>query len=246
MEAPTTKLFGAGTVVGAVLALVVSVPSSWYGTPETDAYLFDPATYSPLWIERSLVPVMSLLAVLLLGIGLAVLVARDWSVAGRLRRWGGVLGALGVGMLTFTTLTFATSGSAAGTDVLGTLFVLLGALVGLVAVVVVLAGLIAAGVGYLRADRRVLGYALVVGQAVTGVTTAVGLAADFPEVLGFLPAAVPFTASFVAVGWELWTHPGAVGQPTEVHGDAGGADDATAESASADAVEDGDPDADSE
>lgn len=207
MGPDTSRALGAGAALGAVLAVVTAVPSKWYGAPTTDAYVFDPGTFSPLWVQRTLVPVASLLAVMLLAGGVAGLVLRDRAVAGRARRWGGASAAVGLGLGAVTMATFAAAEGSASTDGLDSLLVLVGLLVGLVGVPLALAGLVAAGVGYARTERPPVGYALVGGPAIATVVALAGLAGALPTVVGFLPVSVPLAAAFAVVGWELWIHP---------------------------------------
>lgn len=221
MRERTTRALGAGAALGAVLAVLASVPSRWYGVRETDAYVFDPTVLSPLWVERTVVPAASVLAVALLVAGVAALTARDWAVAGRARRWGGATATLGLAFVGFTTLTFALTGE--GVDLLGSLLVLVGALAGLVGALLALVGLVVAGVGLARAGRQTVGYALAGGTGLAALAAAVGVVADLPDAVGFLPVAVPLGAAFVAVGRELWIHPGEVaGTGGEGEGDGEG------------------------
>lgn len=196
---------GVASVVGAVLAAVASVPSRWYGLRETDAYIFDPATFSPLWIERTLVPVASLVAIGLLACGLAGLLLRDRSVAGRLRRWG--TGAAAVGLLLFEVPVLAFALTRNATSASGALVVLVAFLVGLVSVAVLLVGLLSSGVGYARTDRPLVGYALAGGTVVTAVLTGVSTTIDLSGFGGFLLMIAPLLGPFAVVGHELWTHP---------------------------------------
>jgi len=217
MRERTIRAFGGGAALGAALAVLASVPTRWYGAPQTDAYLFDPAVLSPLWVERTLVPAATVLAVVLLVAGVAALTARDWAVAGRARRWGGSTATLGLAFVGFTALTLAVGrGSGALT---GSLLVIVGVLVGLVGALLALVGLVVAGVGHARAGRSTVGYALAGGTGLATLVAVVGVVGDLPDVLGFLPFAVPFAAGFAAVGHELWTHPGPVAGPGGGGGD---------------------------
>lgn len=82
------------SVLGGGLATISSVPPGWYGVEPTDSYVFDPAFLSPLWIERTLVPVLFLGALLGLLVGVGTLVYRDWETT-RWLRVGGSLAVLG-------------------------------------------------------------------------------------------------------------------------------------------------------
>ncbi|MFP4530366.1 MAG: hypothetical protein ACLFNC_03655 [Halodesulfurarchaeum sp.] len=85
---------GLSSVLGGVLAILSSVPPGWYGVEPTDSYVFDPAMFSPLWIERTLVPLLFLGALVGLLVGVGALVYRDWTTT-RSHRVGGSLAILG-------------------------------------------------------------------------------------------------------------------------------------------------------
>lgn len=208
MDDRVTRGLGASTGVGAVLAVVTSVPSEWYGVRETDAYVFDPALLSPLWIERTLVPVVSLLALAMLVVGLAALVVRDRGVAGQLRRWSGYVATAGMTLLWGSLLAFTVgmAASRGGSVLLPVLLILGGGLGVLGALVLLVPGAVAMGVGYVRSDRPAVGYALAGG---IGLATLVGVAfwvVDPDTGIGFLPVVVPFAGAFGGVAHELWTH----------------------------------------
>ena len=76
-------------LVGGGLAVVSSIPGAWYGLEPGDSYVFDPVPFSPLWIDRTVVPLLSVGALLALLVGVGSLVYRDWA-RGRLHRVGGV------------------------------------------------------------------------------------------------------------------------------------------------------------
>lgn len=214
MEASRAKAFGAAATLGAVLSVASSVPSSWFGAPETDAFVFDPAVFSPLWIERTLVPWASVLAGLLLLAGFAGLVARDREVADRARRWGGYVALGGLALLVVTLFAFAVGmgASRGGSELVTVVFILGGTVVGLVALLLLGPGLVTAGVGYARTDRPTVGYALAGGTALSALATAAVWTIDPATGLGFLPTVVPFAAALAVVGRELWTHPEPLGE----------------------------------
>lgn len=222
MQSETTRVLGAGTALGAALAVITAIPSRWYGAPTTDAYVFDPATFSPLWVQRTLVPVTTVLAVALLTGGVAGLVLRDRAVAGRARRWGGASAVGGLGLVAVTTVTLAAAEGGRSTAGMDSLLVVVGLLIALVGAPLALAGLVAAGVGYARTPRPRVGYALVAGPSIAAAAAVAGLAGLLPTWVGFLPSSVPFAATFAVVGWELWTHPEPLDRlaPTDGEGDA--------------------------
>lgn len=82
------------SVLGGVLAILSTLPPAWYGVEPTDSYVFDPAVFSPLWIERVLIPVLFLGALSGLLVGVGALVSRDWTTT-RSLRVGGSLAVLG-------------------------------------------------------------------------------------------------------------------------------------------------------
>lgn len=208
MDARLAKGFGACSVAGALAALVAAVPAGWYGYRETDAYVFDPAAFSPAWIDRHLVPLLALLAGVLLLVGLAGLVARDRPVARRLRVWSGSVAVAGIGLLVVAALLFYLSDAAAagGADELtGALFVLAGLLTGLAGAALSWLGLVAAGVGYALTDRPRVGYALVGGPVLAALIGAAGYVVDV-QAVGGLPVVLPLAAAFAVVGHDLWTH----------------------------------------
>jgi hypothetical protein len=203
----TAGLLGA---VGGLLAILASLPSRWYGAVPGDSYVFDPPVFSPLWVERTIVPVLTVVAGALVVLGIVGLLRRDWAVAGRLRRWSGVAAVLGLvvfelGVVAFTVVSGAT---AAGIDDLTAIGGTLVGLAGLgLGAVLGLPALVALGVGYGRTDRPLVGYMLAGSPLV-----AAGLAAGGPAGFGTLPVAVPMGLALVVVGWELWTHPEPVGE----------------------------------
>jgi hypothetical protein len=209
MDDRATRALGATAGLGAVFSVLTAVPSEWYGVQETDAFVFDPALLSPLWIERTLVPVASLVAVAMLLAALAGLVLRDRGVTGRLRRWSGYAAVAGMVLLWFAMLAFTvgTTASRGGSELLSVLLILGGGLGVVASLVLLVPGMIAAGAGYVRADRPVVGYALAGGTGLSFLVTGFFWIADPDTGLGFLPAVVPFVAAFAGIAHELWTHP---------------------------------------
>lgn len=228
MQASSAKGFGAAAVLGALLSVATSVPSRWFGGPETDAFLFNPAVFSPLWIERTLVPATSVLAGALVLAGVAGLVARDRDVAGRARRWGGYVTVAGLAMLEVTLVAFAIGmgASRGGSELVTVVFVLGGTVVGLLAGLLLVPGMLTVGVGYARTERPTVGYALLGGLGLSVLSTVAVSFLDPATGLGFLPTVVPFAAAIGVVGWELWTHPEPLeppedGEDAEATADAG-------------------------
>lgn len=215
MERRTARLLGALAAVGGPLSVLVWIPPRWYGAAPGDSYVFDPPTFGPLWVDRTLVPVLTVLAGLLLAAGLLGLVLRDRSVAPRFRRWSGYVALTGLVVLELAEVTFELVGraSAGGLgDVAAAGGILVGLLLGGVGLLLALPGLIALGVAYYRADRPVVGTALVAGPALTLVVFALAFVADLPRG-GTLLLVAPTGLAFLAVAHELWTHPDPVPDP---------------------------------
>lgn len=209
MEERRAKALGALSALGGVLSVAAAAPSRWYGVPDTDAYVFDPAPFSPLWVERTAMPVVAALAVVLLLAGAVGLVARDRTVAGRLRRWSGYGAVAGLSLVSLVLLfDAATDGSLwTGSADTGTVLTfLVGLLVVLLGFALALPALVVLGVGYARTDRPTVGYALVAGP-VLSVLFSVGGWVGFAGASSGLTVVVPFGAAFLVVGRELWIRP---------------------------------------
>jgi|APHM01.1.fsa_nt_gi hypothetical protein len=173
MDERITQVAGTASVLGGLLTLLVSVPPRWYGVRETDSYVFDPELFSSLWISRTVVPALSLLAVIGLLVGLAVFVRRDWSAYSRLRRWSSVptlLGFVSLGLATTGGVVLA--GNQSGTDVIGALFVLMAGGFGALLFV---PGAIGFGYGYVRSGKHVVGAGLVAVPVLVPVLAYVGI-----------------------------------------------------------------------
>lgn len=216
MEERTARGLGASSVVGAVLAILSSLPSEFYGAVDTDAHVFEPAPFSPLWIERTVVPAAVALAGLLLVVGVAGLVLRDRAVSGRLRRWSGYVAVAGLGLFEAGMVV----GIASGPGIFGSggtagPFVVLGALLLVLAGMGLAApGLVAMGVGYARTERPRLGYALAAGPVLSLLVMAVlWFGVEVLESAAWLAFVLPVAAAFVAVGTDLWHHPDPLGDP---------------------------------
>lgn len=194
-----TRTTGLVAILGGVLTVIVNVPSDWYGAGPRDSYLFDPAVFSPLWIHRVLVPALSVLAGLGLLVGLLGLIRRDWSRSGRSRRWGGVLGIIGLAMVTLTIPVIVPTSTSTGDAVLFTLVALLTLVLGLL---VLGLGLLLLAYGYSQTTRPRLGYAfigVIVGIPAFNVIS--------PDVLGSLLAMTPVGVVWILIGLELIDHP---------------------------------------
>jgi hypothetical protein len=196
------RVAGGVSVLGGVCVVAASIPARWFGPMPTDSYVFDPPTYSPLWIERTVIPAVSTAAVLLTLAGLVALFHRDRERMERWHRWFAVVALVGAALVGFTTVLLASNSEG---DPTGTLNVLFAVLLGLVGLVLAGPGLLAWGIGYLRTGRRPLGAALAGGVTVPVVlvVTAVALDADFGG-FGGIPVSLPIALLAAGVGYDLW------------------------------------------
>jgi hypothetical protein len=206
MRRQRARALGSASVLGAILAVLTNVPPAWYGLPETDAYLFDPAIFSPLWINRVLVPLLSVVATLGLLGGLVGLVARDWPVAGRARRWGGVGGSVALAGFTVAVPAFVYSMQDTG----GTLLLpFVGLVVGAASLLLFLPSVVLLSYGYVQTSRPRIGYALAVMPL--GVVL-LGYLVSGPE--QSVAAAIPVGITWALVGQDLLDHHEPLGSPS--------------------------------
>ncbi|MFB6103406.1 MAG: hypothetical protein ABEJ73_12695 [Haloplanus sp.] len=205
MWLPTRRLVGALTAFGGVLAVVSAIPTQWYGPMPTDSYVFEPPRFSALWIERTVVPGVTVLAALLLLTGLLALFRRDREWMARWHRWLAVVAVIGAATGTLATVLVAPTGGRGVGNPTTAMNVVLGALLALLAVTLLFSGLVAWGTGYLRSGRRLLGGALLGGPvgAVLIVAMSVATGVEFGS-LGGLPVVVPLATMMVVLGYDLW------------------------------------------
>lgn len=189
---------------GAILTIIVNIPSGWYGAGRRDSYLFDPAVLSPLWIQRVLVPALAVLAGLGLLVGLVGLVRRDWPRTGRSRRWGGILGVIGIGTVTLSIPAIVPTGTTGGDAVLATMVALLGLVLGLL---LLLLGLLLLGFGYVRTGRPRIGYAFF--GVIVGMPLFTYLS---PDAVGSLLTMLPVGIAWVVIGLDLFAHTAPLGR----------------------------------
>ncbi|MFB6095414.1 MAG: hypothetical protein ABEJ71_03050 [Halodesulfurarchaeum sp.] len=189
------RLSGGASILGAVLAMVAAVPPSWYGFTPTDSYVFDPPMWSPLWINRELVPLVILAAAIGLLLGLIGLLRRDWAGAGRARRWGSVGAVIGFTGLTFTVPVFVFSMQGTPGGVLAILVALAAVVFGLIAL---LPSLLLLAYGYVKAGRPRI------GGAFAGVLLGVpALGYLIPGPASSFVAMVPIAVAWVVFGLDL-------------------------------------------
>lgn len=187
---------GAGiTVTGGLLLFIGSMPPTWFGYEQGDSYLFDPAVFSPIWIERVLLPVLVLVGSVGLLIGIAGLVYRDWQES-RLLRWAGPTSIVGA---------IALLAGIYGPDLLTTADTTVGPIPALAGLALAIWGLLLLLVGgpllayaYLRIEKRRLGWALL-----SFIPAGILLGWVFPEGLGELAGAVPWLVLAFVIAMEL-------------------------------------------
>lgn len=209
-------------VLGSLFFLLSHLSPTLYGLPVSDAYVFDPALFSPPWIRRTLLPWVGVLGSALLVGGIAGLVVRDRSVAGRWRRQSGYVAVTGLLLLVIAQSLF----TMVPDDNSGVVFlVLVAVLVALVGSVMALFGLVVMGLQYIRTTRPAIGYVLVFGSILSVGGIVVGAYADGG--LALLP--IPLT-SFV-VGYELWrrAEPLSDAGPGDTTAGSSGTDESTGE-----------------
>lgn len=199
-DRPTIRLAGVAAALGGFFLVLSAIPGAWYGVTSFDSYLFDPPLGSPLWVRRSVVPVLAILGVFGLFLGLLGLLRRDWPVAGRLRRWSGVVALVGLGGVTVTSPLFAYE--SLGNTTASTIVALAGIVLAIVSALLFVPALLALAVGYLRTSRPALGYAL--GWVVVAIPLAVYLV---PSPASSLASALPVAASAAVVGHDLYHRP---------------------------------------
>jgi len=207
---PPDRAVGGLTALGGLLTVVASIPTRWYGPRPTDSYVFDPPRFSALWIERTVAPVLAVVAALLLLTGLLWLFRRDRARMARWQRWFAVVAVVGAAVGTLSTMIFASLDGRAGTDPTAALNALLGAGLALLALLLLLPGSLAWGIGYLRDDRRRLGAALAGSPVVALTVLAASIALDLgPGNFGALPVILPVAAGAAVLGYDLWARAGA-------------------------------------
>ena len=208
MWTPSNRHLGGATALGGLCALLATLPTRWFGPRPTDSYVFDPPQFSALWIERTVAPVVAVAAALLILTGLLALFRRDRERMARWQRWFAVVAVVGVAVGALATMLIVSVGPQGVADPTAALNVLLGAALALLAVVLVVPGLVAWGVGYLRRERRRLGVALAVGPVASVLVVVANFSGvSFGEV-GGLPVVLPFALAVLTVGYDLWNRAG--------------------------------------
>jgi hypothetical protein len=209
---PSDRAVGGLTAVGGLLALVATLPTRWYGPKPTDSYVFDPPRFSALWIERTVAPVLAVAAAILILVGLLWLFRRDREWMARWHGWFAIVSVVGTAVGTLATMLLVSVGGRAAADPTAALNALLGVGLALLAGLLLVPGLVAWGVGYVRDGRRRLGVALAGGPVVAAVVVVASVALDveFGSV-GALPVVLPVGMAVAIVGYDLWTRAGGTG-----------------------------------
>lgn len=207
------RLAGALATLGGLCLLLAGVPGRLYRGPPGDSYVFDPPPFSGLWIQRVVIPVLAVLAIVGLFAAVVGLLRRDRG-EGRWHDVAGGLTAVGAGALVVASVLLAGTGSLSGgePDLIGTLVVTVGILGGLLAGLLVIVAGAFWGVGYLRRGRRRVGVTLVVVPLVTLLLVVLAAFVELPTGTGLL-VVLPTVAGLVVLGVDLWRGPAAAGVP---------------------------------
>ena len=182
-------------VVGASLYVVSSIPPTWYGSTPTDSYVFDPALFSPLWLERELLPLFALVGTLGLIGGLVALVYRDWG-SNRSQTIGGALSVLGA--ISFVAGLYGPDLVAPANTPVGPVSGLAGFALAAWGGLLLLVGGPLLAYSYIRADRGRLGWTML-GFVPAGAVLEYLFLAGFGDFVSTIPVLV----LGVAIAWDL-------------------------------------------
>jgi hypothetical protein len=189
------RLAAVFSLFGGVLYVISRIPPSWYGYASGDSYVFDPTVFSPIWIERELMPMLALVGTIGLICGFGALVYRDWE-ANRLFRVSGVLSVAGVS--TFILGLYGPELLAPANTQVGPISGLAGLALALWGGLLLLVGGPLVAYSYIKADRARLGWSLL-GFVPAGVI----LGALVPGGFGQLISTVPLLFLAGVMAWEL-------------------------------------------
>ncbi|MEF8856265.1 MAG: hypothetical protein V5A16_02450 [Haloplanus sp.] len=202
---PSDRAIGGLTALGGLLTVVATIPTRWYGPRPTDSYVFDPPRLSALWVERTVAPLLAVVAALLILLGLLWLFQRDREWMVRWQRWFAVVTVVGAAVGTLAIMILAAVGGRATADPTAALNALLGVGLALLALFLLLPGVLAWGVGYLRDGRRRLGAALAGSPVVAVAVVAASIALNVgPGAFGALPVVLPVALGVAILGYDLW------------------------------------------
>lgn len=196
---PSTRTAGPLAIVGALCVLGAMLPLEFWPAPQPgDSYVFDPPTFSAVWAKRVVVPGLTFAANACVFVGFYALYQRDGTVMPSWQRGSAQVTLFGVVAWWFGTYLVTSAGP---NDFIGGTF---GGLLSVVALLVIVPGLVAWGVGYLRDGRTRLGAALAGGPMLTVLYAGISLSGvEFGSVSGLL-LAVPTATMAVLVGFDLW------------------------------------------
>ena len=190
-----------GAAMGGLALFLSALPPAWYGATPGDSYVFDPPPFSPLWIDRVLLPSLAVLGTVGLLVGLGTLLRRDWQL-GSLLRWSGgatllggsalIVGLYGPELVTPETTVVPTTALA-------------GLAIALWGLLLCLAGGPLLAFAYLRAGKRRLGWGLL-----AVVPAGLLFAWALPDPAGNLVGALAWVGLGGLLAWELW-----VGTPAD-------------------------------
>ncbi|MDS0222423.1 hypothetical protein NDI54_13830 [Haloarcula sp. S1AR25-5A] len=185
--------------LSAVCLVIVVLPLDLWPAPQPgDSYVFDPPLFSAIWVQRTLVPALTVIANILGLIGLSVLFRRDSESMSRLQRVFAFAGLVGGGTCVLGTLLFTSAGpNDIGTEL--TALLVLG-----LSFVLICWGLIGWGVGYLRSESLRLGAALAGTPVVIGVYLGLSIAGITIPSGGGVLLIIPPSITALVVGFDLW------------------------------------------
>lgn len=186
--------------LGAVCLVIGTIPMEVWPAPRPgDSYVFNPPRFSGIWVQRTLVPPLTIGANVLFLIGLYALYRRDTASMPRWQRWSAMITLFGTAVWLLGTYMVVSAGSGASLGgILGVL--LLGC-----AIILTFPGLVAWGTGYLCSGRVSLGVALAGAPLLTGVSLGASLSGIDFEPIGGLLFVAPTVAMAVVVSYDIWT-----------------------------------------
>lgn len=199
MWSPSTRAAAPLAAMCALCLLGANIPLEVWPAPRPgDSYVFDPATFSAVWAERVLVPVLMISANALMVVSLCALYRRDDTAMPGWQRGSAIVTLFGA-VVWLLGLTLTSSSGPNDVVVGGS-----GVLVAAFALFVTVPGLIAWGIGYLRTGKTRLGAAFTGAPLLTALYLAVSLSGvDFEPVGGLLLTA-PTTVMALFISYDLW------------------------------------------
>ncbi|WP_241431684.1 hypothetical protein [Haloarcula vallismortis] len=161
--------------------------------------MFDPPSFSAIWVQQTLRPGLIISANALLAVGLTAVFRRDSPSMSNLQRALAFGALFGAGACVLGTLLFTTAGpNDIGREL--TAF-----LIWALAIPLIVIGLVGWGIGYLRADSTRLGAALTVPPVLAVAYIGLSMAGIDLSPAGRLLLVVPTSGMALVVGHDLWT-----------------------------------------